>query len=137
MKFIDDAGVLRPEILRTVPAGDSRASPFPACSSMKDKPTVASPTGEAAPTASAEEISSEPDLEKLARERAAKGETESAREGGGKVTAAAEDTSAGPEVVTVTLDANQKALAANLTGGLRARAGLDETRQRRGGLCPA
>ena len=112
MKFIDDAGVFarKSSGLYLLIAGITLS----ACSSMKDKPTAASPTGEAAPTASAEEISSEPDLEKLARERAAKGETR-AREGGGKVTAAAEDTSAGPEV-TVTLDANKKALAANLTG---------------------
>ena len=77
MKFIDDAGVFarKSSGLYLLIAGIT-------LSAMKDKPTVASPTGEAAPTASAEEISSEPDLEKLARERAAKGETR-AREGGG------------------------------------------------------
>lgn len=107
MKFIDESGFR----IRTAPgiclllAG----AMLNGCSSMKSAPATSDVQP---PAATAEEVSSEPDLEKLARERAAKGESKS-RESEGKNTAAAADTSKGPEI-TAPLNADQKQLAGSL-----------------------
>lgn len=109
MKFIDDAAVLARKTsgICLLLAGLG----LTACSSMKDKPAPVAPVEDgAAPTA--EEISSEPDLEKLARERAARGETK-AKDTEGKPSAARADTSEGPEL-DAPADAAQKALAQSL-----------------------
>lgn len=107
MKFIDETGcfIRKSSGLCLLVMGAALSG----CSSMKEKPVTASAD---VPAPTAEEISSEPDLEKLARERAAKGETK-ARDADGKTTTAGADTSKGPEVVTQ-LDAGQKQLARNL-----------------------
>ena len=124
MKFIDDTGcfIRKSSGLCLLVMGAALSG----CSSMKDKPVAAGTDIPAAPTA--EEISSEPDLEKLARERAAKGETK-ARDADGKATTAGADTSKDPEVVTQ-LDAGQKQLARNLQPEFeRALAMMKENRQ--------
>ena len=123
MKFIDDTGcfIRKSSGLCLLVMGATLSG----CSAMKDKPVTTS-TDTSAPTA--EEISSEPDLEKLARERAARGELK-ARDADGKATTAGADTSKGPEVVTQ-LDAGQKQLARNLQPEFeRALAMMKENRQ--------
>ncbi|HEX5276901.1 MAG TPA: tetratricopeptide repeat protein [Fluviicoccus sp.] len=108
MKFIDDAGRLarKSSGICLLAAGAA----LTACSTVKNAPIPAAVAEVPAPTA--EEISSEPDLEKLARERAAKGEIKS-KESQGKAAAAAADTSQGPEL-SVVADEGQKTLARSL-----------------------
>jgi tetratricopeptide (TPR) repeat protein len=108
MKFIDDAGLLarKSSGICLLVAGAA----LTACSTVKNAPTPAAVAEVPAPTA--EEISSEPDLEKMARERAAKGEVKS-KEAEGKTTAAGADTSRGPEMAAP-LDETQKTLARSL-----------------------
>lgn len=106
MKFIDDASLMarRSSGICLLLAGAALTG----CSSMKSTPQPQTPAVEI-PAPTAEEISSEPDLEKLARERAAKGETKS-KDTEGKATVAGADTSRGPELAAP-IDEGQKTLA--------------------------